>query len=125
MKNLEEILIDSIHSRQPAIDYMKSNLSNESILIEMFDIVEDDEKCDARLEGAYWISEFDTSILSKYEDRLIQLLSEELDSITAHIMVALGRIRSKEGMKSIIKSKITPELYWEGKALEEYFNESN
>lgn len=123
--NIENILIGAIHSDSEAVAFLKDNLMNVELFEEILSIVEDEEQCDARLGGAFWISQFNSTIISKYENRLLDLLDEELDSITAHIMMSLAKIKSRKGITYIVQKRITPVLYWEGKALEEYLNETN
>lgn len=123
--NIENILIGAIHSDSDAVAFLKDNLMNLELFEEILSIVEDEEQCDARLGGAFWISQFHSAIISKYENRLLDLLDEELDSITAHIMMSLAKIKSPKGITYIVQKRIIPVLYWEGKALEEYLNETN
>lgn len=121
MINIEQILIDAVHSDEHAISYLKDNINDETVFIDILEIVEDEDQCDARISGAYWISQFNENILVKYEDRLINLLNVALDSVVVHIMIGLAKIKSKKGMQIIIEKRIIPSLYWEGKALEEFF----
>lgn len=121
MISVEQILIDAVHSKEDSISYLKKNLGEESVFIEILKIVEDEEQCDARIGGAYWISQFNKEILIKFEDRLIDLLNVNLDSVVVHIMMALAKIKSQKGIQIIIEKRVLPVLYWEGKALEEYF----
>lgn len=121
MINIEQILIDAVHSNEHSISYLKDNINEESIFIDILEIVEDEEQCDARISGAYWISQFSENILVKYEDRLIDLLNVNLDSVVVHIMMGLAKMKSKRGMQIVIEKRIIPSLYWEGKALEEFF----
>ena len=55
------------------------------------------------------------------EQILIDLLNVNLDSVVVHIMMALAKIKSQKGIQIIIEKRVLPVLYWEGKALEEYF----
>ena len=121
MIDIEQILIDAVHSKEDSISYLKNNIGEESVFIEILEIVEDEEQCDARIGGAYWISQFDKEILVKYEDRLLDLLNVNIDSVVVHIMMGLAKIKSNRGIQIIIEKRILPVLYWEGKALEEYF----
>lgn len=121
MINVEQILIDAVHSKEDSILYLKKNLGEESVFVGILKIVEDEEQCDARIGGAYWISQFNKEILIKFEDRLIDLLNVNLDSVVVHIMMALAKIKSQKGIQIIIEKRVLPVLYWEGKALEEYF----
>ena len=121
MIDIEQILVNAVHSNEYAISYLKDNINEESIFKEILEIVEDEEQCDARISGAYWISQFSKDILMKYEDRLIALLNVNLDSVVVHVMMGLAKMKSKRGMQIIIEKRIKPSLYWEGKALEEFF----
>lgn len=122
MIDMEQILIDAVHSKEESISYLKNNIGEEFVFIEILEIVEDEEQCDARIGGAYWISQFDKEILVKYEDRLLDLLNVNIDSVVVHIMMGLAKIKSKRGIQTIVEKRILPVLYWEGKALEEYFS---
>ena len=121
MIDIEQILVNAVHSNEYAISYLKDNINEESIFKEILEIVEDEQQCDARISGAYWISQFSKDILMKYEDRLIALLNVNLDSVVVHVMMGLAKMKSKRGMQIIIEKRIKPSLYWEGKALEEFF----
>lgn len=120
MNKIEDILVKAAHSNTAAVSYVEKNISDEILFNEILVIVESSIIGDSRLEGAYWITKFDKEIIIKYEDRLINLMNEELDSIVVHIMVALSKIKSKKALEIIIEKRIKPILYWEGVALENY-----
>lgn len=89
----------------------------------MIEFAVDDYSGDARMEAAYWISRFDTILLKNVEKDLLRIQEDELDSIACHILVALGKIKSKEGLKFLIEKRIEPEMYWESQALKYYLSE--
>lgn len=121
MNDIENILVNAAHSKNKEIEYLEGELDNERLFCKILELVEDIEVGDARMEGAFWISKFDISIIEKYEERLLNLMDEELDSIVVHIMIALSRIKSKKCFQMIVERKIMPVFYWEGKALENYY----
>ncbi len=117
------LLIDSVHSKNDAKDFFARNLNNSELLNILVEIAVDDYSGDARMEAAYWISKFDTTLVKNIEKDLLSIQEDELDSIVCHILVALGRIKSKEGLKFLIEKRIEPEMYWESQALKHYFSD--
>ena len=61
------------------------------------------------------------SVKKKKNEEEVDLLNVNLDSVVVHIMMALAKIKSQKGIQIIIEKRVLPVLYWEGKALEEYF----
>lgn len=122
--NIRCLLIDSVYSKNDAKDFFAKNLNNSELLNILVEIAVDDYSGDARMEAAYWISKFDTILLKNIEKDLLSIQEDELDSIVCHILVALGRIKSKEGLKFLIEKRIEPEMYWESQALKHYFSDS-
>lgn len=43
----------------------------------------------------YWISKYNLELLKEVEGSLLQIQKDELDSISRHIFIALGKIKSK------------------------------
>lgn len=121
--NIRCLLIDSVYSKNDAKDFFAKNLNNSELLNILVEIAVDDYSGDARMEAAYWISKFDTILLKNIEKDLLSIQEDELDSIVCHILVALGRIKSKEGLKFLIEKRIEPEMYWESQALKHYFSD--
>ena len=117
------LLIDSVHSKIEAKDFFRINLSNSELLNILVEFAVDDYSGDARMEAAYWISKFDSTLLESIEKDLLRIQEDELGSIVCHILVALGRIKSKEGLKYSIEKRIEPEMYWESQALKYYFSD--
>lgn len=115
------LLIDSLHSKTDAKEFFESNVNNSELLITLVEFAIDDYSRDARMEAAYWISKFETTLLKKVEKDLLRIQEDELDNVACHILVALGRIKSKEGLKFLIEKRIEPEMYWESQALKYYF----
>lgn len=123
MEDLKDLLIKSIYSDVKAKDYFFGNLCNETLFVDLISIVRNSDSDDARMEAAFYISQFDTKIITKSEAELLLLMDDELDSIAVHIMVALSRIKSPLALKKIINERIKPNMYWEACALENYFGE--
>ena len=117
------LLIDSVHSKIEAKDFFEENTNNSKLLNILIEFAVDDYSGDARMEAANWISRFDTILLKNVEKDLLRLQEDELDSIACHILVALGKIKSKEGLKYLIEKRIEPEMYWESQALKYYLSE--
>jgi hypothetical protein len=116
------LLIDSVHSKTEAKDLFGKNLNNSGLLNILVEFAVDDYSGDARMAAAYWISKFDTTLLKSIEKDLLRIQEDELDSIACPILVALGRIKSKEGLEFLIEKRIEPEMYWESQALKHYFS---
>ncbi|MBK1812664.1 hypothetical protein JHL18_18755 [Clostridium sp. YIM B02505] len=117
------LLIDSVHSKTEAKDFFTKNLNSSELLNMLVEVAIDDYSGDARMEAAYWISKFDTTLLKSIEKDLLRIQEDELDSIACHILVALGRIKSEEGLKFLIEKRIEPEMYWESQALKYYYSD--
>jgi len=110
---IRELLIDDVHSDVDARRYFEQNLSNKELLDMLVDFAIDDYSSDASMTAAYWISRFSKELLYGIENRLLELQTNELDNIAVHILVALGKIKSKDGLKYLIEKRIAPRLGWE------------
>lgn len=117
------LLIDSVHSKTDAKDFFEKNLNSSALLNILVEFAIEDYSGDARIEASYWISKFDIILLKNIEKDLLKIQNDELDSIAGHIIVALGRIKSKKGLKYLIEKRIEPEMYWESQALKYYFSD--
>lgn len=118
--NIEDLLIRSVHSDKEARDFFVENKSDEDIFLKILDIIEVSESGDARMEGAYWISQYSSNLISQYEERVLKLMDEEWDSVVVHIMMALSKIKSKKAFIKIINERIKTRSQWEIKALMNY-----
>ncbi len=118
--DIEDLLIRSVHSDKNAIDFFEKNKSNEILFLKLLDIVGASESGDARMEGAYWISQFDNDLIKQYEERLLNFMDDDWDSVVIHIMMALSRIKSSKAFIKIINERIKPQTPWEIKALMNY-----
>ncbi|MCT8976981.1 hypothetical protein N4T77_10235 [Clostridium sp. CX1] len=114
---IRELLINSVHGAKEVNEFFNINLSNEELLKILIEIASDDYSNDARMEACYWISNFDIELLKMIESDLLKIQEDELDSIACHILIALGKIKSKEGLKYLIEDRIQSNLYWEAQAL--------
>lgn len=117
------LLIDSVHSKIAAKDFFEKNLNNSELLNVLIELTVDDYSGDAKMEAAYWISRFETKLLKSVEKDLLKIQEDELDSIACPILLALGKIKSKEGLKFLIEKRIEPEMYWEAQALKYFLSE--
>lgn len=118
---IEDLLIKSVHSDQLADQYFVENVNNPEVFYNILQIIEESESGDAQMQGAYWLSQYDESLLAKEEQRLLPLMDCEWDSISTHIMIALSKIKSELALQKIIENRIYPHLYWEAVALRNYF----
>ena len=118
--DVEDLLIRSVHSDENAKDFFEDNKCDEILFLKLLDIVEVSESGDARMEGAYWISQFDDDLIKQYEERLLNFMDEDWDSVVVHIMMALSRIKSSKAFIKIINERIKPQTPWEIKALMNY-----
>lgn len=118
---LEQVLIEAVHSNRNAAEFMLDNLNNKDVFNTLLKIVETSESGDARMKGAYYLSKCNEKLLNSIEDNLLNLVDDKWDSVAVHIMIALSRIKSRRGLMKIIQNRIKPILAWEAKALEIYF----
>lgn len=114
---IRELLIDSTHGIQKAKTYFEERLDDKLLLDVLVEFALDDYSTDASMTASYWISQFSEDLLRGIEDDLLVLQQYELNSISVHALVALGKIQSTRGLKYLIESKITPKLQWEAVAL--------
>ncbi|WP_238917994.1 hypothetical protein [Clostridium sp. YIM B02555] len=119
---IRELLIDAIHYDLEARNYFEKNLNNRELLDLLVEFALDDYSSDASMGAAYWISKFSKELLYEIEDKLLKLQEYELDNIVLPILVALGRIKSKNGLKFLIEKRIEPRMGWEAKALKYYLD---
>lgn len=117
---LEDMLIRSVHSDKAADQFFSEHTSSAELLSQLLNIVEESESGDARMQGAYWISKFEETLLAAAEEKLLVLMDCEWDSVAVHIMIALSRIKSGAALTKIIDHRIRPHLYWESVALHNY-----
>ena len=120
---VQALLIRSIHSDKDAEGILSAERGKQSVFDIIAEIVETSESGDARMEGAYWLSQFNIEIIKHNEDRLLSLMSCENNSITVHIMIALSKIKSRKALHKIIDERIKPSLPWEALALSNYVSE--
>lgn len=121
---INNLLIESIHSNKEAKEYFQQNLNNRNlyyVLLEIIKNIDLELVSDIHLEAAYWISMFNSNFIKETENELLNLIEIELDAIACPIMVALSRIKSKKALNFIIEKRLKPENYWEARALENYF----
>lgn len=117
---LEDLLIRSVHSDKEADRFFLSRLDDDALLGGLLEIAEQCESGDARMQGAYWISQFPAPLLRPLEERLLVLMDCGWDSVAVHIMMALSTMQSRTALEKIIEERIKPRLYWEAAALRRY-----
>ena len=118
----EKLLIKAVHSDASAKGYFMEHLSDKAVFQNILTIIEQSNSGDARMEGAYYVSKFDETLLLEAEDRLLVMMDDEWDSVAVHIMVALSRIRSRRALEKILDKRVKPVLHWEAVALKNYFD---
>lgn len=107
-RKLCDKLISSVFLSKKDHNFFLNNLNNEQLFLELTDLLADREynrySDDSKTIAANYISQFDTNIITKYEDKLLYLLNniEGIDLIKDPIYLALSRIKSKAGLKSIV-----------------------
>ncbi|BFH16753.1 hypothetical protein WJ0W_005092 [Paenibacillus melissococcoides] len=124
---IRDLLTDSTHSIQEANIFFQERLNDKALLDILVDFALDDYSSDASMTASYWISNFTENLLLTIEDKLLILQEYELDNISVHAWIALGKIKSKKGLIYLIEKRISPKLSWEAEALKhhlkEYLNE--
>ncbi|WGU92395.1 hypothetical protein QJQ58_17610 [Paenibacillus dendritiformis] len=120
---IRDLLIDSTHSIQEANTFFQERLNDKVLLDILVDFALDDYSSDASMTASYWISNFTENLLLTIEDKLLILQEYELDSISVHAWIALGKIKSKKGLIYLIEKRISPKLSWEAEALKHHLNE--
>ncbi|MFD3269978.1 hypothetical protein ACE3MS_07520 [Paenibacillus dendritiformis] len=120
---IRDLLIDSTHSIQEANTFFQERLNDKALLDILVDFALDDYSSDASMTASYWISNFTENLLLTIEDKLLILQEYELDNISVHAWIALGKIKSKKGLIYLIEKRISPKLSWEAEALKHHLNE--
>ncbi|WP_226002960.1 hypothetical protein [Paenibacillus sp. BJ-4] len=115
---VRELLIDSTHGKQKAKAYFEERLDDKLLLDLLVEFALDDYSTDASMTASYWISQFSEDLLRGIEENLLVLQQYELNSISVHALVALGKIQSTRGLRFLLENKIAPKLHWEAVALE-------
>lgn len=123
-QTIEDLLIKSVHSNEDAKNFFLNNLDNKELFYILLDIAENSYSGDARMASDYYISNYDIELLKKEEPKLLHILNNS-DEYKPHIMIALARIKSEEGIKYIINERIRKEMYWEAEALNIYLGLDN
>ena len=117
----EKLLIQAVYSDADAKHYFLDHLSDAVVFQHILDIIEESDSGDARMKGAFYVSKFAETLLRSAEDRLLNMMDDEWDSVAVHIMVALSRIKSERALTKILDNRVKPVLHWEAVALKNYF----
>jgi len=120
---IRDLLIDSTHSIQEASAFFQERLNDKALLDILVDVALDDYSSDASMTASYWISNFTDNLLLTIEEKLLILQDYELDNISVHAWIALGKIKSKKGLIYLIEKRISPKLSWEAEALKHHLDE--
>ncbi|RJG25502.1 hypothetical protein [Paenibacillus thiaminolyticus] len=121
---IRDLLIDSTHSIQEANTFFQERLNDKALLDILVEFALDDYSSDASMTASYWISNFTENLLLTIEDKLLIIQEYELDNISVHAWIALGKIKSKKGLIYLIEKRISPNLSWEAEALKHHLKES-
>jgi DNA primase len=89
-------LIQSLHSAKTAEDFFHFRLDNEQLLSTLVEVACHDESDDARMEAAFWISQFSGYLLEAFEEKLKNLSHDNWESVAAHARAALNKIEKME-----------------------------
>ena len=92
------MLIKSLYSDNSANEILENNLNNNQWFDYLTNFIFYDYSNDVKMQAAYWLSKYDISILLKEENTLLSLMEFSNNNISSHIMIALGRIKSKKGL---------------------------
>jgi len=85
-------LIQSLHSSKTAEDFFRSRLDDISLLSALIALACQDESDDARMEAAFWISQFSSDRLESFEEKLKHLSQDNWESVAVHARAALSKV---------------------------------
>jgi hypothetical protein len=85
-------LIQSLHSSRAAEDFFRKHLGDNQLLSTLIEIVLEDESDDARMEAAFWVSQFAADLLEPFKENLEQLSQDDWESVASHARTALDKI---------------------------------
>ena len=102
MKQLRELLIDSMHSDKVAQDFFETNLNNQDILLKLCVICAPYDKYsnDPRMQASYYISKYPPELLVEVLPLLTVLLTipsldgEDMNgNIACHLIKAINKAK--------------------------------
>lgn len=85
-------LIQSLHSSKIAEDFFRGRLDDEQLLAALITLACQDESDDARMEAAFWASQFSSTALARHQIALKQLSQDGWESVAVHAQAALSKI---------------------------------
>jgi len=85
-------LVQSLHSAKPATEFFHDHLNDDQLLTTLVEVALTDASDDARMEAAFWISQFSAERLEPFQKKLEQLSQEGWDSIAIHANTALDKV---------------------------------
>jgi hypothetical protein len=85
-------LIQSLHSSKTAEDFFRNHLDDEHLLSTLIEVARNDESDDARMEAAFWVSQFGVELLRSFKRPLEQISQDGWESVASHARVALNKI---------------------------------
>ena len=116
-------LFDAARTLPEAQAYFSGHAADAELLKTLFEIALADSADTVRLQACYYIAQFPEQLLCDYEDDLLRLQAEEWESLSEHAMVALAKLRSKEGLMFLIEKRLAPKLPWETKILRSHLQD--
>ncbi|WP_374017321.1 hypothetical protein ABU162_24650 [Paenibacillus thiaminolyticus] len=122
--HIRKLSINSTHSIPEANTFFQERLNDKALLDILVEFALDDYSSDASMTASYWISNFSENLLVTIEEQLLILQEYEMDNISVHAWIALGKIKSKKGLIYLIEKRISPKLSWEAEALKHYLKDS-
>jgi hypothetical protein len=89
-----DLLVDSCHSSNKAIDFFESNLDNPNLIALLYNIARDGKKIngDAPMQAAYYLSRCQGKLLEPYQFGLLEILPL-VDGYGGHIALALAKTK--------------------------------
>jgi len=85
-------LIQSLHSSNAAEDFFRDHLDDKQLLSALITLASQDESDDARMEAAFWASQFSSAVLQPHQDELKQLAQDRWESVATHARAALSKV---------------------------------
>jgi len=85
-------LVQSLHSSKTAEDFFRGHLDDDELLSALIALTCRDESDDARMEAAFWVSQFSSAVLKHYQDELKQLSQDGWESVANHARIALSKV---------------------------------
>lgn len=120
---IRRLLFDAARALPEARAYFEARAEDAGLLKTLFEIALDDSAATVRLQACYYLAQFPEQLLRDYEDALLRLQAEEWESLAEHAIVALAKLRSKQGLMFLIEKRLAPKLPWETRILRSHLQD--